>query len=432
MKVFNVFNAIRKGSGILFVFLAFCILTKAQSTVTTDTFKLKKGKLWVFILAGQSNMAGRGKLEAQDSLTSSRIFSINEKGEIISAKEPLHFYEPKMKGVGCGLAFGKELLNHIPNDVSILLIPTAVGGSSINQWLKNSTHRGVPLLANFKEKVEIGKRFGEVKAILWHQGESDVKPDGITNRQEKMKLLFTEFRNSVGNPSLPILIGELGSFLKDSAYRVQMNEQIRLYSKSDTNTSIISTSDFNHIGDHLHFNAAGQREMGKRFAIAYIHKSTVTTQSDTVFVAQYKSDKQCAISYTFDDGLLEHYSLVFPKLEKLGFKATFWVNGKTIEDCEKGIPTDKPRVSWQDLKIMAAHGHEISNHGWSHKNLVKFPLEEGRIDIERNDSAIEANIGERPVTYCYPNNSKTPEAVQMASINRVGTRTKQFSVGSKS
>jgi peptidoglycan/xylan/chitin deacetylase (PgdA/CDA1 family) len=152
---------------------------------------------------------------------------------------------------------------------------------------------------------------------------------------------------------------------------------------------------------------------------------------DTFYVAKYQSDKQCAISYTFDDALLEHFTLVFPKFEKLGFKATFWVNGKSIEDCQKGNPTDKPRVAWKDLKTMAEHGHEISNHGWSHKNLVRFPLEEGRIDIERNDSAILANIGERPITYCYPNNSKSPEAVKMASANRVGTRTKQFSLGSK-
>jgi hypothetical protein len=129
---------------------------------------------------------------------------------------------------------------------------------------------------------------------------------------------------------------------------------------------------------------------------------------------------------------LEHYTLVFPKFEKLGFKATFWVNGKTIEDYEKGLPNHTPRASWKNLKIMAEHGHEISNHGWGHKNLVNFPLEEGRVDIERNDSAILANIGELPITYCYPNNSKSPEAIKMASVNRVGTRTRQLQVGSKS
>lgn len=32
-----------------------------------------------------------------------------------------------------------------------------------------------------------------------------------------------------------------------------------------------------------------------------------------VYVADYKDNKECAVSYTFDDGLQEHYTLVFPK-----------------------------------------------------------------------------------------------------------------------
>lgn len=35
-----------------------------------------------------------------------------------------------------------------------------------------------------------------------------------------------------------------------------------------------------------------------------------------VYIAKYKQDKACAISYTFDDGLAEHYTLVAPQLEK--------------------------------------------------------------------------------------------------------------------
>lgn len=35
-----------------------------------------------------------------------------------------------------------------------------------------------------------------------------------------------------------------------------------------------------------------------------------------VYVARYKQDKACAISYTFDDGLAEHYTLVAPQLER--------------------------------------------------------------------------------------------------------------------
>jgi peptidoglycan/xylan/chitin deacetylase (PgdA/CDA1 family) len=153
---------------------------------------------------------------------------------------------------------------------------------------------------------------------------------------------------------------------------------------------------------------------------------------DSIRVARYHADKTCAISYTFDDGLKEHYTLVYPKFKQLGFKGTFWINGNTINQGEQGLQSDKPRTTWAELQEMAAQGQEISNHGWSHRSLPRISPEEVRVEIDRNDSIIEAIIGTRPVTYCYAGNAKNAEVVKMASKNRVGTRTEQFSVGGKS
>lgn len=152
----------------------------------------------------------------------------------------------------------------------------------------------------------------------------------------------------------------------------------------------------------------------------------------TVFsIAKYKDDKTCAISYTFDDGLKEHYTLVTPKLKQLGMKATFWINGSKINNDENTI-VDTTRMTWKNLQEMSRKGHEISNHGWAHKNFGRFSIEEIKEDIFKNDSAILANTGIMPRTFCYPNNTKTPEGVKLASENRVGTRLEQRSVGGKS
>ena len=40
------------------------------------------------------------------------------------------------------------MINSIPEIVSVLLIPTAVGRSSIGQWLYNESNRSVKLFAN--------------------------------------------------------------------------------------------------------------------------------------------------------------------------------------------------------------------------------------------------------------------------------------------
>ena len=61
-----------------------------------------KKKVWVFILAGQSNMAGRGWVEPEDTLAEKRLLTIDKDGQLIIAKEPLHFYEPNLAGLDCG------------------------------------------------------------------------------------------------------------------------------------------------------------------------------------------------------------------------------------------------------------------------------------------------------------------------------------------
>ena len=110
---------------------------------------INKENVWVFIMAGQSNMAGRGIVEPGDTVPDKRIMSINKEGHIILAKEPLHFYEPERTGLDCGLSFAKTLIKKIPDSISILMIPTAVGGSSIKQWLEDSLYRNVKLFSNF-------------------------------------------------------------------------------------------------------------------------------------------------------------------------------------------------------------------------------------------------------------------------------------------
>lgn len=231
-----------------------------------------KNKVWVFIMAGQSNMAGRGQVAPSDTITNKRVLSLNKKGELIYAKEPLHFYEPTRTGLDCGVSFANRLLQQIPEDVSILLVPTAIGGSAISQWLGDSTYREVKLLSNFKEKVAIGQLHGIVKGILWHQGESDASEKRIPFHTQNLTKLFGMFRSIIGVKNLPIILGELGSYSKTNDNWQKLNQQLREYAGTDRYSTIIQTQDFKHKGDDIHFDSAGQRTLGERFALAYLLK----------------------------------------------------------------------------------------------------------------------------------------------------------------
>jgi len=246
--------------------------------------------VYVFIMAGQSNMAGRGFVEPQDTIPCKRILTIDEANNWIYAKEPLHFYEPSMTGLDCGMSFARKLLDHIPEGVSIAMIPTAVGGSSIEQWLDNETHREVALLDNFRNKTTFAGSYGKIKGILWHQGESNASLERIPTYAQKLDSLITLFRKIADNDSLPVLIGELGRFARPEEKQARwdkVNSIIHSSAEKDKNTAVVTTEELNHKGDYVHFDGASQRKLGERFAEKFrtkwaeTPKAMVYKQADT-------------------------------------------------------------------------------------------------------------------------------------------------------
>lgn len=240
-----------------------------KTTVFVDSIPADKENIWAFVLAGQSNMAGRGQVEPEDTVASPRILSIDENGRIILAKEPLHFYEPSAAGLDCGLAFARHLQGKVGDSIVILLIPAAVGGSFIHQWISDAEHRGVHLLSNFSEKVRLARQYGVVKGILWHQGEEDAIEAHIPRYREQLGILFRKFRRITADADLPVLIGELGSFSRDSAECAAINRQIHAYAREDDNVLVVPTGDLQGQADGVHFNSPSLRLLGQRYAEAF-------------------------------------------------------------------------------------------------------------------------------------------------------------------
>lgn len=229
--------------------------------------------LYVFFMAGQSNMAGRGFVEPSDTIPNKRILTLDKANQWIYAKEPLHFYEPSLTGLDCGMSFAKKLLVSVPEGVSIALIPCAVGGSSIEQWLNNETFRGVALMDNFSSKIDIAKGFGQVKGIIWHQGESNAKPELIPFYSQQLDSLINQFRTVAEDETLPVIVGQLGSYAEpiEKAKRWEaINSIIRKLAETKSNVALVETSDFTHKGDKVHFDSASQRALGERFATKYL------------------------------------------------------------------------------------------------------------------------------------------------------------------
>jgi hypothetical protein len=178
-----------------------------------------------------------------------------------------------MVGLDCGVSFARAMLEFCPPDVSILLVHTAVGGSSIRKWIDDSVHRDVPLFSNFQKRLGEAKKWGTIKGILWHQGEADANAKGLPEHPQQLQNLFGRMRKEAGNKKLPILMGELGYFSKTVHEQfMQMNDVFRAFVETDSRTAVVSTKDLDHKGDYLHFNSEGQRELGKRYAKVFEEK----------------------------------------------------------------------------------------------------------------------------------------------------------------
>jgi hypothetical protein len=229
--------------------------------------------LQIFLLAGQSNMAGRGTVEAQDSVVDPRVLKLGEAMKWVPAVDPLHWDKPALVGVGPGRAFGLVLAARDPN-ARIGLVPAAVGGSPISSWVPGTRDpaTGAYPYDDALARMRIAMRDGKVRAILWHQGESDATPELSPVYEAKLLALIARFRSDLGEPELPFIIGQLGQFdgRPWTADVQRVDAAHRAIAASLKNVAYVSSDGLRDKGDLLHFDAASARTLGQRYAAAYL------------------------------------------------------------------------------------------------------------------------------------------------------------------
>lgn len=241
----------------------------ARGTSATST----PGELQIFLLAGQSNMAGRGKPTAQDSVENPRVLALNRAMAWVLAVDPLHWDKPAIVGVGPGRSFGLAIATHDPG-ARIGLVPAAVGGSPISSWAPGvldpatKTHPYDDALA----RMRVALRAGKVRAILWHQGESDATPALSVLYAARLRALIDRFRTDLGDANLPFVIGQLGRFDGKpwSESMIRVDSVHRALAASVPHVAYVSSEGLHDRGDTLHFDAASARALGERYAAAYL------------------------------------------------------------------------------------------------------------------------------------------------------------------
>ncbi|MBP6784120.1 MAG: sialate O-acetylesterase [Verrucomicrobiales bacterium] len=251
----------------LLVVLLFPMLAISQESLLPA-----KEDFHLFLLVGQSNMAGRGVVTPPDQEPIPRVLMLNQQGKWVPAVDPMHFDKPSA-GVGLGRTFGLEISKARPG-VTIGLIPCAVGGSPIDTWLPGAfdpatkTHPWDDAMKRTHAALEMGT----LKGILWHQGEADCKPDLAPGYTTKLHDLVTRFREELKTPDVPFIAGQMGKF-SDNPWTPEVMTVDRVHQdlpKYVKSTAFVSAEGLKHKGDKIHFDADSYRELGRRYAATFL------------------------------------------------------------------------------------------------------------------------------------------------------------------
>lgn len=238
---------------LILIALLFSIPLSAEDK-TVESYDGSKEKLHVYLLIGQSNMAGRAPFTEEESGIIEGVYLLNDKDKWEPAKNPLNQYSTIRKGLEMqklnpGYSFSKTMLEK-KEEISVGLVVNARGGSSIKEWTKESKF--------YKEAVrrtKVAMETGELKGVLWHQGESDAEDPEYLG---KLKLLIENLRSDFSIPDLPFVAGQVNDV-------PLVNDQIAKLPETVDSTGFVSSEGLKAM-DRWHFDAKSMNLLGQRYA----------------------------------------------------------------------------------------------------------------------------------------------------------------------
>ncbi len=226
----------------------------------------------IFMLMGQSNMAGVAKKQASDENTDDRLKVLGgcnqPAGQWNTAKPPLNDC-PGEKGwnlndtVDPGIWFAKTLLEKLPKGDTIGLIGTAESGESINTFITGGSHH--QMILNKIAKAKMTAPDGRFAGIIFHQGESD---NGQNTWPDKVVQLYNEVKKAWGvSYDVPFVLGELPAGGCCAGHNTQVHA-----AADKLPIGAWVSQEGTKVMDEYHFDHASVVLMGQRYGEKMIEK----------------------------------------------------------------------------------------------------------------------------------------------------------------
>ncbi|KAL8494514.1 hypothetical protein ACS0TY_025355 [Phlomoides rotata] len=228
----------------------------------------------IFILAGQSNMSGRGGVlngtwdgvVPPECRPDPMILRLSSELKWEEAREPLHadIDVDKICGVGPGMAFSNTILRKDSGTGVIGLVPCAIGGTNISEW-----RRGGRLYNQMVDRAGAAVRAGGglIRAILWYQGESDTEShEDAKLYKKRLEKFFHDVRSDLLSPVLPVIQVALASGLGPYVDVIRKaQKEIKL-----PNVRCVDAYGLQPEPDGLHLTTAAQTRLGPMLADSFL------------------------------------------------------------------------------------------------------------------------------------------------------------------
>ena len=127
------------------------------------------------------------------------------------------------------------------------------------------------------------------------------------------------------------------------------------------------------------------------------------------------------VSLTVDDAYISVYQNAFPRLKRLGWPLTVFVNTEAVD---KGISS---YMTWGQMRELSKHGVTFENHGHGHIHMIRKNNNESdegwrqRImhDIDMAQKRITEEIGVAPRLFAHPYGEYNPAVLKILNSLRL-------------
>ncbi|APD06339.1 hypothetical protein UJ101_00802 [Flavobacteriaceae bacterium UJ101] len=230
----------------------------------------------IILLMGQSNTHYGAYKDKTIDTVHSKVYQLKRYDNFNYSIQPITTYLDNWTRDQNKISFSTTFANlytnkYLKSNRRTLIIPCGWAGTSINGYWRKGDRLYEDAIKRVNYVLDIFP--GSILvATLWHQGEADV---GNRNYQTQLDTMIQNFRNDLNidyASTVPFILGGMVPFWVDQQpLRQQQNNIIKDTPNRVPNTGYADPRSpcviqkTNNYVDDIHFDAKGQREMGRRY-----------------------------------------------------------------------------------------------------------------------------------------------------------------------